>query len=458
MKQIVVFFENRLLKPMQVISKNKYIYAIREGIVSAFPLTLIGSLFMLLAAIPFPESWALHRFMEMHRETILIPYRMTALLITLYVVTGIGASLASQYKLSSSSGSIVSLATFLMTIIPSNPISLIPDSFLESSIRAGLDISWASSLESLDWVIPIKYLGGLGLYVGILSAIVGVELMRFFHHWLTKRISSERRGFIFHQLLTILPIASIVVIMFILRDVCKFDIQAVFVSLVSQLIQMTGTLSGALLFCLFMSFASFFGVGGITVHHSTARFAWVIILHANMIAHTNGQPLPNVATLPFFQFFVWIGGAGTILSLVILCCFSKSRSLKRLGYSCIVPSAFNLSEPFAYGMPVLLNPYFLIPFFVAPLVVTIISYLAISLNIVGHTFVSVAKMIPAPIGAFLATKDLRAVLLCLVNLFVSGLIYYPFFKLYEGVALANEQKHTTAPPEDAEHISVVPVD
>ena len=44
---------------------------------------------------------------------------------------------------------------------------------------------------------------------------------------------------------------------------------------------------------------------------------WFSLLDQNIDAKA-GEQLPNIVVEPFFQWFVWIGGAGATLSLCIL--------------------------------------------------------------------------------------------------------------------------------------------
>ena len=55
---------------------------------------------------------------------------------------------------------------------------------------------------------------------------------------------------------------------------------------------------------------------------------WFSLLDQNIDAKA-GEQLPNIVVEPFFQWFVWIGGAGATLSLCILMVFSKSEYLKK---------------------------------------------------------------------------------------------------------------------------------
>jgi PTS system cellobiose-specific IIC component len=60
-------------------------------------------------------------------------------------------------------------------------------------------------------------------------------------------------------------------------------------------------------------------------------------------------------------------------------------------------------------------------------------------NIVGRPFILPPWTLPAPIGAYLATGgDWKAIILVLINIAITMLIYYPFFKSYEKKLLLEE--------------------
>jgi PTS system cellobiose-specific IIC component len=60
-------------------------------------------------------------------------------------------------------------------------------------------------------------------------------------------------------------------------------------------------------------------------------------------------------------------------------------------------------------------------------------------GIVGKTFAVFSWQMPAPIGAFLATMDWRAVVLVCGLIVLNGMMYYPFLKSYEKVLVEQEQ-------------------
>ncbi len=136
------------------------------------------------------------------------------------------------------------------------------------------------------------------------------------------------------------------------------------------------------------------------------------------------------------------GGSGTILGLCILLAFmSKSSFGKTLGKAVIIPSIFNINEPIIFGLPIVLNPYFAIPFVVTPMVTGALTYFAMALHLVSRTIALVPWTLPGPIGAYMATGfDWRAAILSIINIIISVIIYYPFFKVWDKKQLEKEAK------------------
>ena len=129
---------------------------------------------------------------------------------------------------------------------------------------------------------------------------------------------------------------------------------------------------------------------------------WDMSIAENLEAFTNGanvHQLPNIFTEQFLQWFIWIGGAGTTLSLVVLMMFSKSTYLKSLGRLSFLPGLFNINEPVIFGTPIVMNPILGIPFIVAPLITTTLSYFLTVANIIPMMVARLAFAIPAPIVA-----------------------------------------------------------
>ena len=173
-------------------------------------------------------------------------------------------------------------------------------------------------------------------------------------------------------------------------------------------------------------------------------------LYANMDAYAAGvaaTALPHVVAPPFLWYFMTIGGNGATLALALLCLRSRSKQVSAIGKLGIVPVCFGVNEPIIFGLPVMYNPLMFIPSILNMVLNAGITYFAMDFGLVNKVFAYPGWNVPAPIGAFLSTMDIRAVVLIVVLIVINLLVYYPFFRAYEKKKLAEEAE--TA-PESAE--------
>lgn len=234
--------------------------------------------------------------------------------------------------------------------------------------------------------------------------------------------------------------------MTLITVVIGVNLHTVVEKLAAPLVTAGDSLFGVLVPVFLITFFWSFGIHGVSVVGSVARPVWEVYLLNNGEAAAAGEVLPHVAPEPLYQWFIWVGGSGATLGLVIvMILFARSKYLKNLGRTVSVPALFNINEPVIFGLPIVLNPILIIPFIITPIVLAIISYFATSIGLVSPTFIRAPWTLPAPIGAYLATGgDWRAILLVLVNIAISVAIYFPFFKVYDRkmVDLETEEDNT----------------
>ena len=84
------FIENVLLNSVVKLSNNKYISAIKEGVISVISITIVGSFFLLIAYPPVPSSWfetvGLFKWIALNRDIILMPFQTTMSIISIFVI------------------------------------------------------------------------------------------------------------------------------------------------------------------------------------------------------------------------------------------------------------------------------------------------------------------------------------------------------------------------------------
>ncbi|GAA0740041.1 PTS sugar transporter subunit IIC [Clostridium oceanicum] len=420
MKKFFEFMEKYLVPFMTKLSEQRHLRAVRDGIISTIPLIIVGSFFLIIAMPPVP-AWA--EAVKPYIGKIMFPYRLTMGIMALYAAFGIGHNLAKTYKLDALAGGGLAVAAFLLTNLP---VSI--------------------EQNDLGWVLPLANLGGSGMFTAILMSIFAVEVLRFTKEKnLTIKMPEGVPESVANSFAALIPAAIIIFFIWIVRGILNFDIQAFILNIFKPLVVAGNTLPGVLVPIVLVTLLWACGIHGDSIVGTVARPIWLTLLDGNMAAKAAGNAMPNIAPEPFFQWFVWIGGSGATLALVFLMLFSKSKYLKDLGKACIIPGICNINEPVIFGVPIMLNPMFMIPFILAPLVSGIITYYAMFFNIVARPCVLAPWTLPAPIGAYFATGgDWKAVVLVIINIVLSVLIYYPFFKAYEKKMLEEQKENIEA--------------
>ena len=187
------------------------------------------------------------------------------------------------------------------------------------------------------------------------------------------------------------------------------------------------SLPGILFYVFLSTFVFIFGIHGAFVFGAISGPILLQATTENSAAIAAGLTPTNIVTSSFLDVYVYMGGGGTMLCLVIaLFLFSKRSDEKIVAKIGGVPSLFNISEPIMFGLPVVYNPIYAIPFCIVPICSTLIAYFATALGLVGHTIVPIPWVTPPIISGFISTGDIRGAIVQVVILLVGIAIYAPF--------------------------------
>lgn len=190
------------------------------------------------------------------------------------------------------------------------------------------------------------------------------------------------------------------------------------------------TYFGGLLIMFLESFLWLFGIHGGNVFDS------LLTSETGAFAFANGQ----IMTKAFVDTFVLMGGCGTTVCLLIaIFLFTKDRKKKKLCRMAVTPLIFNINELLVYGLPIVLNPVYVIPFVLTPLVSYSIAYAAIDWGLVPQIVnAEVQWTTPILVSGYQATGSVAGSVLQLVLLAVGVCIYMPFVKLDNSLTEKNE--------------------
>ena len=153
-------------------------------------------------------------------------------------------------------------------------------------------------------------------------------------------------------------------------------------------------------------------------------------------AMTAGQPLPYVTAYGFFTTFVNVGGTGATIALALVLWNSRDPGFRKVSRLSLPTQIFQINEPIFFGLPIVLNPVFMIPYVLNALILTTGSYLLMHWNVIHKPFVNVPWTTPPIIGHYLVTGgDWKAAVWGAVSIVIAMVVYFPFARAAERLRL-----------------------
>lgn len=179
----------------------------------------------------------------------------------------------------------------------------------------------------------------------------------------------------------------------------------------------------------------FFGAHGPNLLFSVEENLLIPAGLANAAAVAAGENPTFIFTKPFFDAFTRMGGSGcTVCLIVAIFLKSKDGGTRKLGYFVLLPALCNVNEPLLFGLPLVLNPIYLLPFVLTPVLQTLTAYIATAQGWIPHTVGQSAWTMPALLSGYLATDSLAGALMQLFNLGCGTIIYLPFVMLADRIS------------------------
>lgn len=434
MSKVNQFLEEKVMPVAGKIANQRHLGALRDGIILAMPLIIIGSLFLILANLPFQGYLD---FLAEHpklKASLLYPYRGTFEIMALVAVFGIAYRLSESYKVDPLAGGAIALAGyFVATPFVGYVIGKTPE---------GVDI--------IENAYQTAMFTSKGLFVGMMVALITTEIYRkIVQKNLIIRMPDGVPPAVAKSFVALIPgfiaISVIWGLRLLVENVGDFgSLHNVVAKLLQEPLTSVGTsLIGTIIIFILISLLWSTGLHGASIVGAVMTPIWLGLTAENAKAFEAGEPVKHIVTDQFND-IVFIGGSGTTLSLVIMMLlFAKSQQMKQLGRLGIGPGIFNINEPITFGMPIVMNPLMIVPFILAPVVSVIITYVSMDIGLVAKPIGIVPPWtMPPIIQGYLITGSISGAILQLVIMAISFIIYLPFFKMWDKQKLAEEQQTT----------------
>ena len=123
-----------------------------------------------------------------------------------------------------------------------------------------------------------------------------------------------------------------------------------------------------------------------------------------------------------------MGGAGITIGLVIALLFASKRDdYKAIAKLSLAPGLFNINETMTFGLPIVLNPMFMIPFILTPILTASFAYVMTTIGFCGTMVYAVPWTTPPLLIAWLGSGgSIGAVITQAIYIVISIVVYLPF--------------------------------
>jgi PTS system cellobiose-specific IIC component len=410
--QATSFLNKYVVPALTVLSENTYLSAIRAGMVSIVPLTIIGGLFMIVSEFPVTEWKTL---VAPYYQLLQVPVTATFRLLAVFACFFIAYDLGKQFK----QEAIVSAA--MATVI-----------FLMIQLKLGN--------EPDDFSLSMEGLGSQGLFTAIIVALISVRVQKFFtDRNLVIKLPESVPPVVYESFLSLTPLLFLVLVFWVIRFVLGVDIDSNVQAMLRPLVVALNTLPGILMYAFLVTMLWSVGINGDNAMDAIVAPFFYFYLAENVKAVTAGQPLPYVTAYGFFTAFVNVGGTGATIALALVLWNSKEPGFRKVSRVSLPTQIFQINEPIFFGIPIVLNPIFMVPYILNALILTASSYLLMDWNVINKPFVNVPWTTPPIIGHYLVSGgDWRAAVWGAISIVIAMLVYYPFAKVAEQQRLKAE--------------------
>ena len=436
MKALTNFLEKYLSPIGAKLGNQRHLQSLANGMMMTLPLLVIGSIFMMINNPPINietvdmstsnvfirflinwKQWAIA-----NSDTILAPYNMTFGMLGLMTSFSVSYCLAKTYKMNAAVSGIMTMSVFLL--VCSRTVQ----------VPVGDNATIAA--------ITSQYLSSDGLFVALILSFACVEITRMVDKLGIKvkfpaSVPSMVATFVNSLLPLLINIVIIYGINLILISTLGKSFPDAVMSLLTPAIEVGNNIWVFAGIIMFSNILWFLGINGTSVIFSIVFMIGLSGTGANAEMVAKGLEPTNPMNLQLFR-YAMIGGSGGTIGLILLMWKSKSAKLKSLARISLVPGLCSINEPIVFGVPMAYNPIMAIPYIFIPSICVVLGYYAQVLGFITPGYIADPSFIPFFIQGWMSGMDIRNVIFMFLCVGLSVVIYYPFFKAYEKVAIQKE--------------------
>lgn len=293
----------------------------------------------------------------------------------------------------------------------------------------------------LNGVLNSDFLGQKGMFAGLI--ISGLTVF-FYNKLIEKNVKVSMPDSVppavarsFESLIPgLLSLSVFVIVAGSINKICGVSIPELLLEMLqAPAMAIAGTTGFAVFAMLGQPLLQWFGIHGSSVFGPVFGVTWDIASNENVMGAAK-----HVYSTLFMNFSVVSSGALTVAPLLAIYLFSKREESKQTVKFAAAPAIFNISEPTTFGVPIILNPIYLVPyvfmsvggFFLASFF-TNIGFLPVITNNVPWT-------VPPIISGILYSGSWTGAVVQLAIIAMGVFVYMPFVRIANKMNFDKTQK------------------
>lgn len=400
--------------PMTKFGQIPFVRGIVNGMVAALPVTMVGSLFLVVylfcsdggltthALIPFLKPWA---------GDLALVNSLSMGIMAVYIIIAFGAEYAEIKGFSKTTGAVGAFFAFML--LNYNSVGQLVVTAKDGTLSAG-----ASAFESTYW-------GGAGLITAMIAGAIAINIIDIcYKKHIVIKLPDSVPPAISDSFSAIIPYFFITLVCWGIRTLAGLNIP----ELVGQmLLPVLGAADNIFVYTLQQFLSALLWICGLHGDNITGAVTnvftnqWIADNNTAFMAGTAVKDLPYVWTPNLCRLSQWVSSCWPILVYM----FMSSKKLPHL-------------KPLAtICLPVVMNGFLLVPFILTHTLTGAFTYWLTSIGFVGKMYMNLPWATPSPILGYLAAGgSIGGAVVVFINFAIGMVIFYPFWKSYEKAEVA----------------------
>ena len=434
-------------------ANNKYLASIRDAFQEYMPLTIIGAIGTLWTYVIVDGTSGLGALIPAVQKLAFLNPLFNALnfatigCITIGITYAIGSQIGKRNNMNPLYSGLVAIAALLIVtnsaVDPASASITLKDG--TSALLA--DLLPEGAVAGVIGAIANGNFGATGLFTGMITGILAVELLNFFNKFdkLKIKLPESVPPNVAESFSSLIPsffaVMVVGIIGFAVKSLTGVYLNDMIFTLVQAPLQhLGGSFFGGLMFVIIISLFWCVGLHGNNMASAITTPLFMSLLLENEAAVQAGGKAANIINWSFWSCFITICGTGIALAIsiaiLIACKREDNRAIAKLS---LFPNMFNINETIVFGVPVVLNPPMCIGFILAPVASYVIAYLLTAIGFCPVMYINVPWTTPILLSGFLASGgNVMGAVTQLICLAAAVLVYIPCVKVHEKQQEANQ--------------------